>query len=613
MSFWSQLRRRLSAKSVAAIDAIAITAPRRSLEALMDARFYLAKYPDVRDAGVDPVEHFAAAGQAEGRHPLDVTAPDATARIDLALSIDPQNASARGARILLLLASDTVEAGRQALDLHGGTVGEPRACFDLEGAFEQFASRALSRSLRFESLDDFREISPLVDDISARFPHSAALAALAGLLHFEANDLGVAERQLRSLDLTLLSVDISSLCTSVLQQLEDFKGAALPANATSAVLLLDTSFPSQVSSFRYGEFSSYLAEMDDAVMLVRPDGNLFRYGEKYSFAELTRAFNEVSSRGRPVVGPMCNLGSRQPQVAYCVFLNLAHLFFSQIGLPYARNLVFTLYPGGGFAPGNAVSDTKLAKVFANPCLSKVVTTQNLTRDYLIDKGYCKGEDILHVFGGIVPAAYAADPLWTPMPLDGTLNVCFVAQRYSPLGAEKGYDIFAQIVRLLSSSSGIHFHVVGGFDRDVVDLGGAKNVTFYGSRPASFFPEFYKRMHVVVSPNIRMFDLDPKVPATFDGFPTTAVVEAGLQGAAMLATDFLGMNQRLDGSRIFTSKELILIDREPARIAEILRGFMKDPDALQALRVSGRLALLREFGFERQMRPRINLLNSYLRN
>lgn len=612
MSLWSLFRRRAAGELAAApTNAVDPAAPRRSLEALLDPNFYLARYPDVRDAGVDPFAHFASAGRAEGRHPLDITSPDAAARIELALSLDPHNASARYAYALLLLASDTVEAGRRALELQGDGARKSAACCDLQSEFEQFVSRALGRCLRFEFIDDFREALSLVAEIVNRFPQSTLLGALAGLFHFEANDLAAAEKRLRGVDLALLPEGIAALCNSALMQIEEAKGSELPADAVSGVLLLDTSFPSQISSFRFGEFSSYLSAMEQSVMLVRPDDNLFRYGEQRSFGDLARDFNERSIRSSRAVGRMCTTDLGRPQVAYCVFLNLAHLFFNQIGLPHVRNLVFTLYPGGGFAPGDRLSDIKLAKLFDNPALSKVVTTQNLTRNYLIDKGYCNDGDIVHIFGGIVPAAYTARSAEAPTPCDGVLNVCFVAQRYSPHGAEKGYDVFAQVVQIFASSPAIHFHVVGGFDRDVIDLSGAENITFYGTRPSSFFEEFYRRMHVVLSPNIRLSDLHPAVPAAFDGFPTTAVVEAGLQGVAMLATDFLGMNRRLDGSRIFASDELLLIDREPENITQILRGFMADPDALQRLRVGGQRALLREFSFERQMGPRIQLLQSYL--
>lgn len=611
MNFWSFFRRRSAVETAAPIDVVELNPSRRSLEALLDPVFYLERYPDVRDTGLDPLEHFASAGWVEGRHPLDFTSPDARARIDLALSIDPRNASARGARVRLLLAWDTIEAGRQALELHSDFTRECAASYPLQGDFEQFVSRALGRCLRFEFVEDFRCTLSLVDDISERFPGSTLLDALAGLFHFEANDFAVAEQRLRGVDQALLPRDIAALCTSALRKVEEVREDELPVDAASSVLLLDTSFPSQVSSFRFGEFSGYLSAIDQAVMLVRPDDNLFRYGEQRSFGELMRAFNERSGRSSRVVGRMCTTDLGRPQVAYCVFLNLAHLFFSQIGLPHAKNLVFTLYPGGGFAPGNQLSDTKLAKLFDNPALSKVITTQNLARDYLVGKGYCNDGDILHIFGGIVPAAYTADMAWSPPTCDGILNVCFVAQRYSPQGAEKGYDVFVQVVRKFANSPDIHFHVVGGFDRDVIDLGHAENITFYGPQASSFFVEFYRRMHVVLSPNIRLSDLDPTVPATFDGFPTTAVVEAGLQGVAMLATDFLGMNRRLDGSRIFAPDEMLLIDRDSENIAEILRGFLADPDGLQRLRVRGRLALLREFSFERQMRPRIQLLESYL--
>jgi hypothetical protein len=38
-------------------------------EAVVDREWYLATYPDVRDAGLDPVEHYAVHGREQGRLP----------------------------------------------------------------------------------------------------------------------------------------------------------------------------------------------------------------------------------------------------------------------------------------------------------------------------------------------------------------------------------------------------------------------------------------------------------------------------------------------------------------------------------------------------------------
>ncbi len=174
-------------------------------------------------------------------------------------------------------------------------------------------------------------------------------------------------------------------------------------------------------------------------------------------------------------------------------------------------------------------------------------------------------------------------------------------------------MFAGVVRILSNSPEFHFHVVGNYDPSVIDLGDAKNITFHGIKPADFFPRFYAQMDAIVSPIAQMSKLDPSCPGYFDGFPTTCVIEAGLEGAAMLTSDFLDLNRHLDGTRIFSSDELQIIDRNPEAIARLLKEYARDRPALMRLGEAGRQAILREFSFEKQMRPRIDVLNEYLRN
>ncbi|WP_211922689.1 hypothetical protein, partial [Solidesulfovibrio aerotolerans] len=77
--------------------------------------------------------------------------------------------------------------------------------------------------------------------------------------------------------------------------------------------------------------------------------------------------------------------------------------------------------------------------------------------------------IKHIYGGIIPFCYDKDGLDRAVGSRRDdrrqLNICFVAQRYSPTGIEKGYDVFAAIVRALGNRQDIAFHVVGGFDRE----------------------------------------------------------------------------------------------------------------------------------------------------
>ena len=82
---------------------------------------------------------------------------------------------------------------------------------------------------------------------------------------------------------------------------------------------------------------------------------------------------------------------------------------------------------------------------------------------------------------------------------------------------------------------------------------------------------------------------------------------------MLLTDFQNMNQHLDGTPIFSANEMEIITRDCNMISDRLQHYIEDRDALHRLGQSGRKAILREFSYERQMVPRIELLQEYMKH
>lgn len=119
------------------------------------------------------------------------------------------------------------------------------------------------------------------------------------------------------------------------------------------------------------------------------------------------------------------------------------------------------------------------------------------------------------------------------------------------------------------------------------------------------------MDIVISPNQSPMERDGG-RGSFDGFPTTSCVEAGLRGVAMFLTDFLALNCRLDGIYAMEpGAEFELITRDVDGIADRIEFYAGDREALRRLSEAGRLAILREYSFERQMRPCLDLLRAQL--
>ncbi len=223
-------------------------------------------------------------------------------------------------------------------------------------------------------------------------------------------------------------------------------------------------------------------------------------------------------------------------LAYTVFVHNAHRFlptFVKNNLPFA----FTLYPGRGLQLNVEASDRRLRDVFRCPLFRKVIVTQRITREYVLANSFCCPEQVEFIYGGVSPEneLCQVDVPRLKYPIDkGTFDICFVANKYTPRGADKGYDVFIEVAcALVSRSADFRFHVVGPFGPDDVDLGAAAAlITFYGPRPTCFFPEFYSRMDAILSPNVPFV----LAPGAFDGFPTGCCIEAGLCGVPVLCTD-----------------------------------------------------------------------------
>ena len=381
------------------------------------------------------------------------------------------------------------------------------------------------------------------------------------------------------------------------------------------LLLLDTAFPSPISPFRFGEFSGYLKRFPQCVARTRFDHNLFKFGADLEFPEQVARFIDEQGIEPGRVSYLLEHSDLRCKLAYTVFVNQADQFFMQMDVP-ARKLAFTLYPGGGFELGGERSDAMLRRLLDDPRMERVVTTQRTSYEYLIERGLCHEDRITHIYGGLVPVAM------NPPVVDFAsrrqqrgqrpLNICFVAHRYTATGAEKGYDILVEVMKAFAHDDGVHFHVVGGYDASVLDLGDVRHVTFHGSQPAAFFPVFYAQMDIILSPNAALSALSQSGVGSFDGFPTGAVLEAGLHGVAMFMSDVLGMNRHIDGGSIFIpDQDAVIIDREVERIVESIRYHMAHPEALLNMAAQGRNRLLQHFSRDAQMQPRFSLMADLL--
>jgi glycosyltransferase involved in cell wall biosynthesis len=371
------------------------------------------------------------------------------------------------------------------------------------------------------------------------------------------------------------------------------------------LIILDDIFPHLLSSFRVAEFNAYLSAYEKAVVYSTAT-SFSAIGETRSFPEVTR---EYEIRYPELAGRTFKVDSQtrlNGQLAYFVFLQNAWAFMDRLkssNIPF----IFTLYPGGGFRIDEPVSDDTLRRVCSLPNLRKIITTQKLSQEYLLKKGLLEPEKIEFIYGGVFPSEELTNTAQSrTYHKDGkdTFDICFVAFKYMARGIDKGYDVFVQVARELSRLyDDIRFHVVGPYDESDIEVSDLKGkIAFYGVKRTDFFPAFYSKMDIILSPNVP-FTL---MPGTFDGFPTGGCIEAALCGVAVFCTDVLNQNVVFkDG------EEIVIIPRSVEDICELIAKYYNHYDRLVELGCRGQEAFKAAFAIETQLEKRLNLMSQYL--
>jgi glycosyltransferase involved in cell wall biosynthesis len=371
------------------------------------------------------------------------------------------------------------------------------------------------------------------------------------------------------------------------------------------LIIFDDVFPQPLSAFRLLEFTAYLKRFSKST--VYSTGDSFPLlGESRSLSRVITDFEVTNPDLRNRVHPFNAYRRRRSRIAYTIFAANSNRF-AEAANRSGASTVFTLYPGGGFRLDEKKSNAiMLRRVISGRSFRKVIVTQKVTLEYLLEQQLCNPDQIEFIYGGVFPRH---NPETSEKPRfqesKKTFDVCFVAHKYTPQGRDKGYDVFIDVSRRLSSTCPqARFHVVGPFtpeDRDVAALGNL--ITFHGVQNGIFFKEFYRQMDIILSPNA------PFILAlgAFDGFPTGACIEAGLCGVVVVATDCLSQN-------IFFKDgyDIVIITRDADLISQRIDYLYRNLTELRALSDHGRESFSRVFSFAAQMEPRFRILETLLR-
>jgi len=371
-----------------------------------------------------------------------------------------------------------------------------------------------------------------------------------------------------------------------------------PSPQYADLLLLDDILPLDFSPFRTLEYGHYLGFFN-AVLLSLESWHVCIGNE--TFAEALAALPvdpSVKSRicrfteGNGIAG----------RLAYVTFLDNAVTllpYFIERGLPF----ILQLYPGGTFSLEQADTDEKLRRVLLSPLCRKVIVTQTVSRNYVVDRIGCDPAKVEFIYGGVFESRIDFDFL-KDKALYGrdkdTLDLCFVAHRYGTNFAAKGYDHFVTVAcALAKEDQRLRFHVVGDYTAEDLPLGdAAPRFTFYGRRPSDFFRSFYSRMDAIIAVN-RPF---AQMPGAFDGFPTGACIEAGFHGVLNCINDPLGLNVAFSDRR-----DIALLDDEPEHSIASLRELLATPQNLYDLAYASWRKFHEVFDVDKQLWARTRII------
>lgn len=346
------------------------------------------------------------------------------------------------------------------------------------------------------------------------------------------------------------------------------------------LLIGDDVFPHTSSGFRIAEFNAYLKHFENMSILCSGDSThlLGKKTHPEIMAEYKQRHPEVADKlyETNTYAKGGKVFSSRARLAYFCFLGNTWCYLDWLEknrIPF----VFELYPGGEFAINNALSDIKLRRVLESPCFRKVIVTQDITRDYLLDNKFCDKEDIVEIFGVVTPNKLLSLPLpQKKIEASTPLNLCFAAMRYTPDGSDKGYDVLLETVRkLILQGIPIHLHVAGGFDENVLPVDDIKEyITFHGVLKNQALHDFFHKMDIILSPN-KPGQINK---GGFDGFPTGTCTEAGLCGVLIMCSDPLSLNN----GRFIPGEEIEILLNDADAYADRIAYYYHNREAMEKM-------------------------------
>ncbi|MCB9426765.1 MAG: hypothetical protein H6584_07020 [Flavobacteriales bacterium] len=370
------------------------------------------------------------------------------------------------------------------------------------------------------------------------------------------------------------------------------------------IIIFDDFIPSLLSPWRSYEYAEICKEFEN-VKIYSSLTTYQNYNQGRSYSTNKSKLCKIYPSLKNTIQKFKHHKEYKGRLAYFLFYNNLVYFFPTIiknNIPFT----FTLYPGGGFCFFDEKIDSFLTEVLKNKLCKGVIVNQSCTREYLLAKGICP-EHMIRLIPGvtlnlddIAIQSYVYDK-----PTNKT-NIVFFANKYTPDGADKGFDTFQKIaLELLPLKRSFSFGVIGGFSKnDLIDRSLEEVIDFKGVLDETQFETVLSKTHLLISAN-QPFILHP---GAFDGFPLSTSVTASLFGNLNFMTDYFNESKNIN---LVDGQDFIKIDSDSKKVVQQILELHQNKDLMKEKAMNGRNKMLQLYHYDNQIHPRISHLKKIL--
>ena len=214
------------------------------------------------------------------------------------------------------------------------------------------------------------------------------------------------------------------------------------------LIIFDDVFPHPLSAFRYSEYTEYLKYFDK-IKIICSDDSFVCFKESRDINYFVNEYLDKFPLFKYKLDTYKPTAFYKPKLIYVNFLrNVVHF---DLGYRFNVPFIVNLYPGGLLQVNDSITDNYFKKYLCSSYCKKVIVTQSYVYEYLVTNKLCPKEKIEFIFGGVISLELLDIKVSNKERYGfqkNTLDICFVAQKYTEYGIDKGYDKFIEAAHIL---------------------------------------------------------------------------------------------------------------------------------------------------------------------